>query len=68
MIVVDHHMAEPKLPKAIAVVNPNRLMILSDLGNLAAVGVVFLYLSHLLGNFAKWVGFQKRQNLIYFNG
>ena len=25
VIVVDHHMAEPKLPKAIAVINPNRL-------------------------------------------
>ena len=51
--MIDHHMAEPKLPKAIAVVNPNRLDDLSDLGNLAAVGVVFFYLWHLLGDFAK---------------
>ena len=44
IIVVDHHMAEPKLPKAVAVINPNRLDDDSNLGNLAAVGVVFLLL------------------------
>ena len=42
MIVVDHHQAEPRLPVAHAVVNPNRLDDDSDLGQLAAVGVSFL--------------------------
>ena len=41
-IVVDHHQAEPRLPVAHAVVNPNRLDDDSGLGQLAAVGVCFL--------------------------
>lgn len=43
-IVVDHHAAEPRLPPAAAVVNPNRLDDGSGLGQLAAVGVTFLLL------------------------
>lgn len=42
VIVVDHHVAEPRLPSARAVVNPNRLDDDSGLGQLAAVGVAFL--------------------------
>ena len=42
MIVVDHHAAEPDLPKALAVVNPNRVDESSAHGHLAAVGVAFL--------------------------
>jgi single-stranded-DNA-specific exonuclease len=42
VIVVDHHVAEPRLPQAAAVVNPNRLDDDSDCGQLAAVGVTFL--------------------------
>ncbi len=42
VIVVDHHIAEPRLPAATAVVNPNRLDDDSGLGQLAAVGVTFL--------------------------
>lgn len=42
VIVVDHHAAEPKLPKAVAVINPNRIDEDSPHGTLAAVGVVFL--------------------------
>ncbi len=42
VIVVDHHQAEPRLPDAAAVVNPNRLDDTSDLGQLAAVGVTYL--------------------------
>ncbi len=42
VIVVDHHVAEPTLPRAIAVVNPNRLDDRSGQGTLAAVGVTFL--------------------------
>ncbi len=44
VIVVDHHKAEPELPEAVAVINPNRLDDESDLGQLAAVGVTFLFL------------------------
>ena len=42
VIVVDHHAAEPRLPKAVAVVNPNRIDDESEMGRLAAVGVSFL--------------------------
>ncbi len=42
VIVVDHHVAEPRLPAAAAIVNPNRLDDTSGLGMLAAVGVSFL--------------------------
>ena len=42
VIVVDHHQAEPRLPVACAVVNPNRLDDDSGMGRLAAVGVSYL--------------------------
>ncbi len=42
VIVVDHHVAEPRLPAAFAVVNPNRLDEAAGYGQLAAVGVAFL--------------------------
>jgi single-stranded-DNA-specific exonuclease len=42
-IVIDHHQAEPALPPAWALVNPNRLDDESGLGQLAAVGVAFLF-------------------------
>jgi len=42
VIVVDHHVAEPKLPAAAAVINPNRLDETSPHRQLAAVGVAFL--------------------------
>ena len=42
LVVIDHHVAEPLLPSAIAVVNPNRLDEESAHGHLAAVGVAFL--------------------------
>lgn len=44
VIVVDHHLAEPMLPEALAVVNPNRLDEAPGFGQLAAVGVAFLLL------------------------
>lgn len=44
VIVLDHHVAEPALPPACAVVNPNRLDETSPHRNLAAVGVTFLFL------------------------
>ena len=42
VIVIDHHLADETLPPALAVVNPNRLDDLSELGHLAAVGLVFM--------------------------
>ncbi|HYC03205.1 MAG TPA: single-stranded-DNA-specific exonuclease RecJ [Azospirillaceae bacterium] len=44
VLVVDHHAAEPRLPRAHALVNPNRIddPNTKALGNLAAVGVCFL--------------------------
>ncbi len=48
VIVIDHHAAEPHLPQAVAVVNPNRMDETPShddphkLGALAAVGVAFL--------------------------
>ena len=42
VVVVDHHKAEPEMPAAAAVVNPNRLDDSSGQGHLAAVGVAFL--------------------------
>ena len=44
VIVIDHHMAEADLPKAKSIINPNRLDDDSELGELAAVGVCFLFL------------------------
>ena len=42
VIVVDHHVAEARLPQAYAVIDPNRLDDTSPHGQLAAVGVAFL--------------------------
>lgn len=42
VIVVDHHLAEPALPPALAVINPNRTDEDRTYGQLAAVGVAFL--------------------------
>ena len=39
VIVVDHHAAEAKLPRALGVINPNRLDETGEFGALAAVGV-----------------------------
>jgi len=44
VIVIDHHKAEADLPRASAVVNPNRLDDSSEQGHLAAVGVAFLFI------------------------
>ena len=42
IVVIDHHVAEPNLPRAFAIVNPNRLDEAGSHGQLAAVGVAFL--------------------------
>lgn len=45
VLVIDHHAAEPSLPPAVALINPNRLDDPSAVpfGALAAVGVTFLF-------------------------
>ncbi len=44
VIVLDHHLGGPTVPKAVAVVNPNRADESGSLGHLCAAGVVFLIL------------------------
>lgn len=43
VIVIDHHLSVDKMPRAVAVINPNRLDDPSSYTNLAAVGVSFLF-------------------------
>ncbi|MDC0033649.1 single-stranded-DNA-specific exonuclease RecJ [Alphaproteobacteria bacterium] len=42
VIVIDHHVAEPRLPAGCLVINPNRVDETSACGDLAAVGVTFM--------------------------
>jgi len=44
IVVVDHHQCSDTLPEVLALVNPNRPDDLSELGHLAAVGLMFLTL------------------------
>ncbi len=44
VIVLDHHIGEPKLPEACAIVNPNRLDETSPHTYLAAVGMSFMFI------------------------
>jgi single-stranded-DNA-specific exonuclease len=44
VVVIDHHQCGDELPLTTALVNPNRLDDLSGLGQLAAVGLVFVTL------------------------
>jgi len=56
VIVVDHHVAEARLPQACAVVDPNRLDDASPHRQLAAVGVAFLLVVGLTGTCARRAG------------
>jgi len=51
-IIIDHHQAESALPKAYAVVNPNRLdesdKVRQACGHCAAAGITFLFLAALV--------------------
>lgn len=44
VVIIDHHLAEIELPKALAVVNPNRQDETGELAHLCAAAVVFLVL------------------------
>ena len=48
VIVIDHHIAGPELPKAHSVINPNRLDEDGTYGHLCAAGVTFIVLVGLI--------------------
>ncbi len=48
VVILDHHVSGARLPPAVAVVNPNRLDEASPHGQLAAVGVTFLFVVGLV--------------------
>ena len=43
VVVIDHHMAEDRLPPAVAVINPNRKDQAPGFGHLCAAGVTFVF-------------------------
>jgi len=47
VIIIDHHVAQPALPEAYAVINPNRLDQDSPLKALCAAGLSFIFLAAL---------------------
>lgn len=62
VIVIDHHISLDHLPKAVAVINPNRLDETSECKNLAAVGVSFLFAVALLTKL-KNIGYFQEKNI-----
>lgn len=60
VIVTDHHKSDASLPRAVAVVNPNRLDETSPHRQLAAVGVTFLLLVGLNRALREAEWFQRR--------
>ena len=68
VVVIDHHQADERLPDAL-VVNPNRLDDLSELGHLAAVGLVFMTVvavNRLLRQRGFWSNAQLEPDLLGF--
>lgn len=61
MIVIDHHLGAEELPKAFAIVNPNRLDETSPLKHLAAVGMCFLLTVAVNAYLRKKSYFDKRE-------
>lgn len=70
VIVIDHHLSSEELPKAIAVVNPNRLDDDFPVKNIAAVAVSFLVLVFLNSELEKAGWFEQsgkqKPNLLNF--
>ena len=66
-VVIDHHQADERLPAALAVINPNRVDDLSQLGHLAAVGLIFVTLvglSRLLRQRGFWTEARPEPDLL----
>jgi single-stranded-DNA-specific exonuclease len=69
VVVIDHHQADEQLPPAVAIVNPNRRDDLSGLGQLAAVGLVFMTVvavNRLLRARGFWNDSRPEPNLLSF--
>lgn len=60
VIVIDHHVAQPALPEAYAVINPNRLDQESPLKALCAAGLTFLFLVALQRKLREQKWFESR--------
>ena len=60
VIVIDHHIAGPQLPKAHSVINPNRLDEDGAYGNLCAAGVTFIVLVGVIRELRKRKFFNDR--------
>ncbi len=61
VIVIDHHIGAEKLPKAVAVINPNRLDEQTSYKYLAAVGVSFLFAIGLVARLREKGFFKNRE-------
>ena len=61
-IIIDHHISLDHLPKAVAVINPNRLDETSECKHLAAVGVSFLFAVALVSRL-KLSGYFQEKNI-----
>ena len=64
VIVIDHHISLDQFPKAVAVINPNRIDETSIHKNLAAVGVSFLF-SIALCSILRKEGFFEKNGLSF---
>lgn len=64
VIVIDHHITTALMPKAVAVINPNRLDETTAHKNLAAVGVSFLFAAALISKL-KDSGYFEQKNIPY---
>ena len=60
VVVIDHHQSTETLPKANAIVNPNRFDETSNLTYLCAAGVAFLVLSGIVTRFREQDFFKKK--------
>ncbi len=60
VIIIDHHISLEELPRAVAIINPNRLDENSNCKDLAAVGVAFLVMVALMKYLRQQDFFSKR--------